>query len=433
MLPVDVLLDSIDRCIPSIIELVKDIGEHPELGFREFRTSSLVNDFLRQSGYTTETNLALTGIKAKLKDDVLRPNIAVIGELDGIICPESNRADKITGATHHCGHHLQLGVMMAVAHAFKTTGVASELGGNISFIAAPAEEYIDLEFRSELKQRGEIQYFGGKQELVRRGMFDDIDAAMMVHSQSNTPHPFVGLVEAGNGFIAEKVKYIGKTAHAAAAPEDGINALHAAVLGINAVNAMRETLRDGNHSRVHYIMTKGGDAVNSIPADVRLECFVRSNSIDSIRELLEKTNRAFSSGGNAVGARTEIQSLPGYLPLACNARLNDLFRTQAEKLIPSDQVRPVTHFNASTDMGDISHLMPAIHPLVGGVTGALHAADFEVADYTAAITIPAKIMTLTLLELLSNDAEGINSILKEYKPLLSKQEYLALQNSFFIE
>ena len=431
MIPVELILNSIDQCMPSIIDLVRDIGEHPELGYKEFKTSLVVNDFLRQSGYTTETNLAITGIKASLKDEIHRPNIAIIGELDGIICPESDKADKITGATHHCGHNLQLGVMMAVAHAFKSSGIVSELGGNISFIAAPAEEYIDLEFRSELKRKGEIRYIGGKQELVRRGVFDDIDAAIMIHSQSNTPHPFVGLVETGNGFIAEKINYIGKTAHAAAAPNEGINALHAAVLGINAVNAMRETLIDDKHSRVHYIITKGGDAVNSIPADVRLECFVRSNSVDSILELLEKTNRAFISGGDAMGADTKIQTLPGYLPLACNSELNKIFRKRAEKFIPSDLVLPIAHFNASTDMGDISNLMPTIHPLVGGVKGTLHAADFEVVDYMAAIAIPAKIISLILVDLLMDKASGIKSILKGYTPLLSKQKYISLLDSFY--
>ena len=419
------LLDIIDHNMPSVIDVVKDIGEHPELGYKEFRTSGIVNDFLCRSGYATETNLAVTGIKTKLKDPCEGPNIALVGELDGIPCPESRKADKDTGATHNCGHNLQLGVMMAVAHAFKKSGISPELGGNISFIAAPAEEYIELEYRAELKRLGKIRNFGGKQELFRCGVFDDVNAAMMIHSQSNTPAPFAGLVRAGNGFIAEKIKYIGKTAHAAAFPEEGINALHAAVLGINNVNAMRETFRDGSHSRVHYIITKGGDAVNSVPADVRMECFVRSNTIDSMQELLKKTNRAFVAGGDAVGAKIEIESLSGYLPLACNEQMNKLFAENAMKFIPENQIVTIENFNASTDMGDISHLMPAIHPLSGGVKGNLHAADFEAVDYNAAITIPAKIIALTLVGLLEDNAMKMRGILKDYKPLLSKQDYLA--------
>ncbi len=425
------ICDTIDKHAASVIDVVKDIGAHPELGYKEFRTSDVVNDFLRSAGYDTERGLALTGIKTKLKKDRSGPNIAFIGELDGITCPESSRADKITGATHNCGHNLQLGVMMAVAQAFKKSGAASQLGGNISFIAAPAEEYIELEYRSELRKRGDIRYFGGKQELVRCGAFDDIDAAVMVHSQSNTPHPFVGTVNTGNGLIAEMIRYIGRTAHAAAAPEDGINALNAAVSGINAVNAMRETFREEDHNRVHFIITKGGDAVNSVPADVRLECFVRSCTVASMRGLLEKTERAFRSGGDSVGAATELKRLSGYLPLACNDRLNALFAENARLFIPENQVTVVDFFKASTDMGDITHLMPAIHPMVGGVNGALHAANFEAADYEAAVIIPAKIVASTLIDLLTDNAAKMRSITENYRPLLTKKEYLDLLDSFF--
>lgn len=428
-----VLSDIIDENLSSIVDVVQDIEAHPELGYKEFRTSAIVNDFLRSEGYTTQQGLAVTGIKTKLKEGSGSPCIAVIGELDGITCPESRKADKLTGATHHCGHHLQLGVMMAVAQAFKQAGIETDLAGNIAFIAAPAEEYIELEYRSDLRESGKIRYFGGKQELVRCGAFDDIHAALMVHSQGNTPHPFVGTVKSGNGFIAEMIRYIGKTAHAAADPENGINALSAAVLGINAVNALRETFRDENHNRVHYIITKGGDTVNSIPADVRLECFVRSNSIDTIRQLLEKTNRAFVSGGDVIGAGTEIKLRSGYLPLACSDGLNAIFTEHARTILSEKEVVPVNHFNASTDMGDITHLMPAIHPLTGGVKGALHASDFEAVDYNSAIAVPAKIIVSTLIDLLTHDATKIKAILEKEKPLLSKQEYLSLLDSWFSE
>jgi len=420
----------IDELSPSVIDVVKDIGAHPELGFKEFRTSDRVNDFLRLAGFDTECGLAITGIKAKLKKNHSGPNIAFISELDGIICPESSKADKTTGATHNCGHNLQLGVMMLVAQAFKKSGIASQLSGNISFIAAPAEEYIELEYRSELRKRGDIRYFGGKQELVRCGAFDDVDAAMMVHSQGNMPYPFAGMVNKGNGLIAKMIRYIGKTAHAAAAPEEGINALHAAVLGINAINAMRETFRDEDHNRVHYIITKGGDTVNSVPSDVRLECFVRSCTLESIKSVLEKSERAFRSGGDALGAETEIRRCSGYLPLACNEMLNALFAENARQFIPENQVTTIDFFKASTDMGDISHLMPAIHAMTGGVDGALHAANFETADYTAAVTIPAKIVASTLIDLLSDNAAKMLSIMNYYRPLF-KQAYLDLLDSLF--
>ena len=421
----------IDERSTAVIDIVKDIGAHPELGFKEFRTSDVVNDFFRSVGFDTERGLAITGIKAKLKKEHSGPNIAFIGELDGINCPESSKADKITGATHNCGHNLQLGVMMLVAQAFKKSKIASRLGGNISFIASPAEEYIELEYRSELRKRGDIRYFGGKQELVRCGAFDDIDAAMMVHSQGYTPYPFVGTVNTGNGLIAQMIHYTGKTAHAAAAPDEGINALQAAVLGINAVNAMRETFRDEDRHCVHFIITKGGDAVNSVPADVRLECFVRSSTVPSMKQLLEKTGQAFRSGGDALGAVTEIKRRSGYLPLVCNEGMNVLFAENARRFIPENRVTAIDFFKASTDMGDITHLMPAIHPFVGGVDGALHAANFELTDETAAIITPAKIVASTLVDLLSDDAAKMRLIIKNYQPLLTKQTYFDLLDSYF--
>ena len=421
----------IDTQAASILELVNDIGAHPELGYKEFRTSAIVNDFLCSAGYETERGLAITGIKANLKKVNEGPVVAFIGELDGIKCAESSKADKITGATHHCGHNLQLGVMMAVAQAFKQSGVAPFLAGNISFIASPAEEYIELEYRSELRNRGEIKYFGGKQELVRCGVFDNIDAAMMVHSQSYTPQPFVATVNTGNGLIADTIRYVGKAAHAAAAPEDGINALHAAVLGINAVNVIRETFNDEDRNRVHYIITKGGDTVNSIPADVRLECIVRSRTVASMQQLLEKIEQAFRSGGDALGAKTEIKRLSGYLPLACNEGLNNIFAENARDFIAAHNVTTLHFFKASTDMGDITHLMPAIHPLVGGVNGALHAANFETVDTTAAITTPAKIVASTLVDLLMDNAVKLSAITENHRPLLTKKTYMEMLDSFF--
>lgn len=425
------ICDLIDELSVSVVDIVKDIGAHPELGYKEFRTAAVVKDFLRYAGYEPEYGLAITGIKAQLKKEQTTPNIAFIGEMDGINCPGSNKADHTTGATHNCGHNLQLGVLMLVAQAFKKSGIASLLDGNVSFIASPAEEYIELAYRSELREQGKIQYFGGKQELIRCGVFDDVDAAVMVHSQGNTPYPFVGTVQTCNGLIAQMICYTGKTAHAAFAPDEGINALQAAVLGINAVNALRETFRDEDHNRVHFIITKGGDAVNSIPADVRLECFVRSCSLQSMQQLLEKTEQAFRSGGDALGAVTTIKRRSGYLPLACNEALNSLFVDNARQFIPAGHVNTVDFFKASTDMGDLSHLMPAIHPLVGGVDGSLHSDKFELVDETAAITIPAKIVALTFIDLLADNAAKMQSIKENFRPLFTKQAYLDILDSFF--
>ncbi len=422
---------AIDEYGERAIALAQDVAREPELGFKEFKTSQKIQDFLTSLGLSPQTGLARTGIKATLSCGAPGPNAAILGELDGIICSDSPEADPETGATHTCGHHLQLGALMAAAAGFTKSGISEHLAGRITFFAVPAEEFIEIGGRSDMRARGEIGFLGGKQELVRLGAFDDVDMAMMVHAGTNMPEPSMGIGETGNGFIAKTIQYTGKATHAAAAPHEGVNALNAAVLGINAVHAMRETFIDDDHVRVHFIITKGGDTVNSIPADVRMEAYVRGKTLDSINGTHAKFDRAFRAGGDAVGASTEIHTIPGYLPLACNPEMNDLFGANAETLLSASHVYRVGHFNASTDMGDICHIMPAIHPYTGGVQGALHSKEFTVLDYKAAVLIPAKTMAMTIIDLLADGAQKGGELLHRYVPLMTKERYLETLDGYF--
>lgn len=435
----DVDLDSIKRSVCQAIDsyaertisLAQDIEREPELGFKEYKTASKVSDFMRGLGLNPTEGLAGTGVKARLKGRDSRPNVAVLGELDGIICPDSPKADPRTGASHTCGHHIQIGALMAVASGFAKSGVSNYLGGDVTFFAVPAEEFIEIGERSEMRSKGKIGFLGGKQELVRIGEFDDIDMAMMVHAGTDMPGPSVGIGETGNGFVAKTIRYIGKATHAAAAPDEGINALNAAVLGINGAHAMRETFRDEDHVRLHFIITKGGDTVNSVPADVRMEAYVRGKTLKSIDDTHEKFDRALRAGGDAVGAKTEINTIPGYLPLACDSRMNEIFAKNAGTILPSSSITRVGHFNASTDMGDICHIMPAIHPYTGGVSGALHSRDFSVLDYQAAVVVPAKIMAMTVVDLLANGAVEGRDLLAKHTPIMTKQAYLDTLQGYF--
>jgi len=425
------ICEAIDSDAERVISLAKDIEMEPELGFKEHKTSVKVANFMKGLNLNPMEGLAGTGVKAKLKEDSSGPNVAVLGELDGIICSDSPKANRETGASHTCGHHLQIGTLMAVASGFAKSDVARHLGGNVTFFAVPAEEFIEIGERSDMRARGEIGFLGGKQELIRIGAFDDVDMAMMVHAGTDMPEPSVGIGETGNGFVAKTIRYLGKATHAAAAPDEGINALNAAVLGINGAHAMRETFRDDDHVRLHFIITKGGDTVNSVPADVRMEAYVRGKTLKSIDDTHGKFDRALRAGGDAVGAQTEINTIPGYLPLACDSRLNDVFARNAGSVLPDSKILRVGHFNASTDMGDICHIMPAIHPYTGGVSGALHSKDFTVHDYQAAVIVPAKIMAMTIVDLLANGATEGRDLLDGYRPLMTKQEYLETLQGYF--
>ena len=422
---------TIDDNAAQIVQLTQELERTPELGFKETKTAAAVAKFLGDAGYVCREGLALTGVKTSLNPGAAGPNVAVIGELDAVVCPDSPTADPLTGAAHACGHNLQLGAMLGAALGLKLSGIAGSLAGNVTFMAVPAEEYVEIEFRQQLRKQGKIRYLGGKQELVHRGEFDDIDLAMMVHADKDAPGPRIGLCDTCNGFIGMTIQYVGKEAHAAGAPHEGINALNAAMIGLMGVHALRETFRDQDIIRVHPIITKGGDLVNIVPADVRMETYVRARTMSAIEGTYGKVARALKAGGDSVGAQTHIHTIPGYLPLACCAPLNDVFRRNALSLLPSDCVVENGHFGGSTDMGDISHILPSIHPFVGGVCGAHHTKDFHATDHAAACLLPAKIMAATVIDLLADNAVCANQIRQNFRPVLTKAEYLALLDKYF--
>ena len=201
-----------------------------------------------------------------------------MGELDAILVADHPDADKLTGAVHACGHNAQLASIAAIAYALHDTDLMENLDGDIVLMGVPAEEYVEITYRNKLRDEGKLWFLSGKQEFIRLGEFDNIDISVMQHSSVAAPGFKAGATSICNGFTAKLINYKGKAAHAGAAPFDGVNALNAAMLGLMAVHAQRETFKDEDHIRVHPIITKGGDIVNVVPADVRLETYVRGNN-----------------------------------------------------------------------------------------------------------------------------------------------------------
>ncbi|MGY0373431.1 amidohydrolase [Clostridium sp. JNZ J1-5] len=416
----------------KIVALAKDIEKDPELGYKEVKTSEKVCSFMKELNLNYKNNLALTGVKGRLKEKASGPNVAILGELDGVICFDSPNADKETGASHTCGHNLQVSAMLGAALGLKLSGIEESLCGNVTFMAVPSEEYIEIEYRNKLREEGKIHFLAGKQELIYQGEFDDVDIAMMFHSLKNCPRPTVAIGDSSNGFLGKTIEYVGKAAHAAEAPHEGVNALNAAMLGMMGINALRETFRDEDSIRVHPIITKGGDTVNSVPADVRMETYVRAKTVEAIKNTNEKVDRALLGGGYAIGAKTIINTIPGHLPLKCSSKLNSLFKGNAERLLTEEQIIDSGHFAASTDMGDVSNLIPSIHPFIGGVSGNLHTKDFKVEDYDAALILPAKLMAMTIIDLLYSNAEAAKEVIDSYEPTFkSKDEYIEFLEGCF--
>ena len=313
----------IDQRREDMIRVAKTMLGHPELGYREIKTAAMVREVLKGLNLPVREGLAVTGVEGTLSGKEAGPTVVVMGELDSVMGRESPLADPVTGAAHLCGHHIQVASMLGAAMGLVGAGVGPYLSGQVKFLGCPAEEYLEIEYRLGLMAEGKISFLGGKQELIKLGYFDDVDAAMMVHAFADTAEPGFLMNATGNGFMAKFIRYEGKPSHAGAAPHRGINALNAACIGIMAVHAQRETFQDDDAIRVHPIITKGGDVVNVVPSDVRLETYVRGKNLEAILDASAKVDRAFKAGGDAVGAATQITNIPGYLPIFQDRNLTE--------------------------------------------------------------------------------------------------------------
>jgi amidohydrolase len=417
------ILSVIDRNRDAIIAFGRDIYTHAELGYKEFRTAKKFADFLKGLHLDVQEHLAITGVKGYLRGKQSGVNLALIGELDALRIPEHPFVNPETQAAHSCGHNAQLTGVAGAALALADPEVAASLGGNVTFFAVPAEEYGEIEFKNQLQKEGKIRYGGGKCELIRIGAFDDIDLAVVHHSDQAGIQVGSGT---SNGFVSKVIRYIGREAHAAGEPEKGVNALNAASLGLSALAFQRETFRDEDAVRVHPILTRGGNLVNVVPAEAIIETLVRAKSTEAILDADRKTDRAFRAGAAAVGAGIEITTLPGYLPRLPEPA-NPLVLEAAREAAPGKEVReadPGLHSGGSSDVGDLQHILPVLNFNTGGVAGAPHSKDYHITDEDEAYLVTAKIFALSAYKLLKDGAAAARKIAAEYQPKYTKETYV---------
>ena len=376
--------DAIDRMEDRLRHVSQEIFDHPEVKNEEVFASKLLATELEQAGFDVELGVAglETAIRAVHPAISDGPTVAILGEYDAL--PEID---------HACGHNLiaagGLGAALAIG------SIKSQLPGKLIFFGTPAEEG-----------------GGGKVVMIDAGLFEGVDAALMFHPANYT------LVGRGSLAITElKIAFHGRPSHASGSPERGINALDAVIQTFNGINALRQHIKDG--ARIHGIISHGGLKPNIVPEYAEAEFYVRAQHNDYRDELIDKLRRCAEGAALATGARLEFEEVGcSYKAMKCNKILGDMF---LKHVATNGMPHTPTDDNAmgSTDMGDVTQVVPGIHPYVkiAETSVAGHSREFAEASQSetgqVAMLAAAKALAMTAVDLLE-DADLVTKIWEEF-------------------
>ncbi len=322
------IIDEVEAHRAELIDLSLRIHANPELGLQEVSAAAWLTEFLEARGFQVERGVCQLPTAFKATYGQGSPAIAFLAEYDAL-----------PGLGHACGHNIIAAA--AVGAALATRVAVDQSGGRVLVIGTPGEEL-----------------YGCKASMVERGAFDGVDAAMMVHPGTRDIIALPALA-----CSSLEVEFFGRAAHAAARPDEGINALEALILAFNNINSLRQHVAE--RSRIHGIIIEGGQAANIVPAHSKALFLVRAANEAYLGELKERVLNCFSAAALATGARLEYRwAEVTYAPLRTNAVLAEVFTQKIEtlgrKLDTFDPQRGL----GSTDMGNVSQVVPSIHPLV---------------------------------------------------------------------
>jgi amidohydrolase len=326
----DQITARVDELRPELERIGREIHANPEIGYEERQAVAWLTEFLRQHGFSVEIGVADTPTAfVATRRNGSGPTVAFLAEYDAL-----------RGLGHGCGHNL-------IATASTGAGIAlaellDRLAGRVQVIGTPAEEG-----------------GGGKIRLIRAGIFQEVDAAMMFHPDTRTQVLHWALAVTHLHF-----EFVGRAAHASGDPEKGINALDAFVLAYNGISMLRQHIKEG--ARLHGFLIEGGTAPNIVPERTRGEFLVRARDEAYMQELVQKVKNIFQAAALATGCSVNLTfDEDPYTDLRNNGVLAGLFEQSLQRL-GLDSVEGVPWENAgSTDMGNVSHVVPSLHPTVG--------------------------------------------------------------------
>jgi len=375
------LIEEVENQRESLVEISRKIHSNPELGFHEEKAAELLTDYLKGNGFAVEPGICRLPTAFKAVYGKGKPEIAILAEYDSL--PEIG---------HACGHNII--ATSAVGAGVAARQVVDEYGGSVLVIGTPAEEL-----------------YGGKIVMAERNAFNNLDVAMMVHPGTTDTATTEALA-----CHTLDVEFIGKSAHAAASPEEGINALEALLLSFMAINSLRQHIR--STARIHGIVTNGGEAANIVPAYSSGNFIVRAADGVYLEELEQKVLDCFRGAALATGAGMRYKwDDVCYLPMRNNLTLAGLFAANMQILGRNTSLSEAGASFGSTDMGNVSQIVPAIHGIVSIADENVQVHSPEFAD--AAISDrgiegmmdASKAMVMTVADILSN--ADIQTAIKE--------------------
>jgi len=361
---------SVESHKQQLIQLSLNIHDNPELGFKEEKAAAWLTSYLEDNEFHVERGIAglPTAFRATYGQE--SPRIALLAEYDAL--------PKVG---HGCGHNI-IGVS-AVGAGVASKHAVDQLGGSIVVMGTPGEEVL-----------------GGKIDMVKAGAFTEIDVAMIVHPDTRNMPTQEALAAS-----TLEVEFFGRPAHAAGQPHKGINALDAMVLAFTSINSLRQHIR--GDARIHGIITDGGEAPNIVPAHSAATFLVRALDDDYLTELKDRVLNCFMGASMASGARLEYRwKNRTYAPMKNNMTLAGLFKQNLESL-----GRNVEEFDrrfglGSTDMGNVSQVVPSIHPTIAIAPHEvlLHSPEFATATISEAghdgLLDGAKAVAMTVVDVL---------------------------------
>jgi amidohydrolase len=371
----DSITRAVDRLADELEALSHRIHAHPELAYQEVRACEWLGDFLANQGFEVEKGVG--GVDTAFRASIETgdgPTIAILCEYDAL-----------PGIGHACGHNViaTSGAGAGAALAAVRTQLPK---GRIQVIGTPAEEG-----------------GGGKVKLIKNGVFKDVDCAMMIHGFDRTL-----LHQDLLGIVRGTFEFTGKASHASADPWEGVNALDAVIAMYNAVSMLRQQVRPD--CRIHGIITNGGAAANIIPEYASAIFYVRAPRIDTMWDLFKRVTAAAEGAAKATGCTLKItQHDSVYEPMRSSRVMLDLFAANM-KAVGLSEGQAIPDRLGSSDIGNVSQIIPAIQPMVAIAPAgmAIHTREFADAAVKplarAGMVAAAKTMALTTLDLLADPA-----------------------------